>query len=71
MQLLHSWANENGTSQNLFPSVRAGQLCPFSGHSVSPAGKPDPTNYAAMGNLLGKTLLEGPDFFYLFAGGVD
>lgn len=70
MQLLHSWANENWTSWNLFPSVRAGQPCPFSGQSVSPAGKPDPTNYAAMGNLLGKTLLD-QDFFYLFAGGVD
>lgn len=68
MHLLHSWANENWTSQNLFPSVRAGQPCPFSGQSVSPA---DPTNYAAMGNLLGKTLLEDQDFFYLFAGGVD
>ena len=68
MQVLHSWANENWTSQNLFPSVRAGHLCPFSGLSVSssPAGKQDPTNYAATGNLLGKTVRRSRFLFYIY-----
>lgn len=60
--------------QNLLPHIRVGACVSllWSGISSSLAGKEEPTNHAAMGELLGKMLLEKRFFFFfILAGGVD
>lgn len=71
MQLLHSGANEKLMLQILLPSLWVGACVAllWSGYLFL-YSRGETTNHAAVGKLLGKTLLE-KRFIYLFAGGVD
>lgn len=72
MQVLHSRANENWTSQNLSPSVWAGHLCPslvWVSLPLQQGSKTPPTMQQR--EICWARLLEDQDFFFFLAGGVD